>query len=425
MDKATKIPRESPSLLEQVVEKYEAKIKKLQEEIKKSKADSTIFQQKSEDLEMLRQELKQEVSKEYYSYHSLECLIEATHIPILFLDEDLRIQYYTPALEEVFNRAEFNNGDLLSDVLRPSTFKKLNHKIQQCFQNPDQQEVRFYLNELQQWYLTRILTYSAVKDEPNGVLITFLNITEDKEYEKQLSKLNRNLELEVQKQNQQVKKLASELIEAEQNERKRIAKLLHNDLQQLLFSIQTKVKFLEKDVPGEFAEKLTEVNEQLDYSLKLTHQLVVNLSPPNIKNNNLRRGINWLCEYIYNLHGLWVQVQAPRHIELENRDVLVLLLQIIQEYLFNIVKHAGVDEAKITITQQNEDIIIHISDQGKGFDQNNVKKTNSFGIAEAKENLELMGGNVFISSTPGKGTDIYLSIPRQDHIKPCQLNLKI
>lgn len=234
--------------------------------------------------------------------------------------------------------------------------------------------------------------------------------------EKKLNELNRKLELKLQEKNQQVKKLASELIAAEQKERKRIARLLHNDLQQQLFSSLTKAKLLSDDIPKEFSGKVHEIIDQIGHSLQLTHQLVVSLSPPNIENNNLYKGINWLCKYVYNFHGLLVQTKEIRHIELENNDVLILILQMIQELLFNIVKHAGVDEARITTRQKDGMLNIHVIDEGKGFNEDDLDSVVHFGLSQIKEKLQLIGGHLFINATPGKGTDICLSIPCKQYV---------
>jgi signal transduction histidine kinase len=235
--------------------------------------------------------------------------------------------------------------------------------------------------------------------------------------EKRLNELNRKLELEIQEKNQQVKELASELIAAEQKERKRIARLLHNDLQQQLFSSQTKAKLLNDDAPAEFTEKISEIIDQIGHSLQLTQQLVVSLSPPNIESNNLYKGINWLCKYAYNFHGLLVQNKEVRHIKLENNDVLILILQMIQELLFNVVKHAGVNKARITTQQKEEMIHIHVIDEGKGFNENELDSAVKFGLSQTKEKLKLIGGHLLIDSTPGKGTDVCLSVPRKQYIK--------
>lgn len=418
MEKGRNISREKETQLEEIFKTYEAKIKDLQEKLKESETDSKDLLQKSRDIELLGQELKQKASKASNSYYRLEQLINATNIPILFLDKKLRILHYTPEIQKVFVRAEFDIGKLLSDVLKISTFEKLNRQIQDFLQNAVEKEVLFYLKELQKWYVAHILPYSAATgDDIDGIVITFLNITEDKEYEKKLNKLNQTLELQIQKQNQQVKKLASELIVAEQKERKRIARLLHNDLQQLLFSIQTKAKLLEEEIPAPYTREINEIIDHIGLSLQLTNQLVVSLNPPNIDNNNLHKGVNWLCQYMDNFHGLTVDSKCPRHLELENKDVLVLLLQMIQEFLFNVVKHAGVNEAAITIEEKEKEILICIIDKGKGFSQDEVDNMVSYGISKTKEQLELIGGDLLIDSTPGKGTNVCISLPSKDYIK--------
>ena len=417
MDRVHSIARRS-SQLDDIFKKYETTIEKLHTEAENSTVCPKKVSQIANDLSLIEQELKQEVSKVNQSYYRLEQLINATQIPVLFLDKELRIQRYTPEVKKIFDQAEFTKGELLSSVLKPSTFKKLDNRIQNFFANPVQQEVELYLKKLEEWYFTRILPYPASGDKVHGVLITFLNITKDKEYEKKLNKLNETLELEIQKQKQQVKKLASEAIAAEQKEQKRISRLLHNDLQQQLFSIQTKTQLLNDEIPAEFTEETDEIIEQIQHSLQLTHQLVVSLSPPNIESNRLHKGINWLCEHIYNFHGLLVQTKNIRHIKLENKDILILILQMIQELLFNVVKHAGVDKAKITTTEKKEEIHIHVIDEGKGFNKDELEEGMvHFGLSNTEEQLALIDGHLLVNSTPGKGTDICLIIPSKYFIK--------
>lgn len=407
---------ESTKRLDDIVDNYETKMGELQSKSDEFSSLPNVYLQHIKELIRIGRALKLQVQQTKDSYNKLQQLIDATQIPLLFLNRDLKILRYTPAVSHIFPHTTFIEGQPLADVLRHSIFKKVKKQIQKCFKNPQPQEVEFYLNKSKEWFLTRILPYPATEQAATGIIITFLNITQDKVYEAKLNKLNQSLELEVQKQNQQVKKLASELIVAEQKERKRIARLLHNDLQQQLFSIKTKGELLEEDVPAEFTDRVNEIVEQVNQSLKLTHQLVVSLSPPNVENNDLYKGIHWLCTYIYNFHSLLVDTSEVRHIELENNDVLVLLLQMIQELLFNVVKHADIDKAKVTTREENGVINIHVIDKGKGFTSDEVDSMASFGLSQIKDQLELIGGNFSIESTPGEGTDVSLSIPKRNYV---------
>ena len=398
--------------VDKILQTYELKLAEIKdgEDLPKPAA------KKIEALHEFSQKLRDETSQLTQSCKMLNQLVDAAQVPILLLDADLKILRYTPSVATIFDQVELKTGVLLSEVLRHSTFERLNKQIQKFFQNQKSQEVEFYLKKSKEWYLTNILPFPT-KRNITGVIITFLNITKDKEYEKKLNKLNQTLELEIQQQNQQVKKLAAELMVAEQKERKRIARLLHNDLQQQLFSTQTKAELLGEDVPAEFQERAQEIAEQISHSLKLTQQLVVSLSPPDIENNDLYEGLNWLCNYIYNFHGLFVSINEVSHIELENQDILVLVLQMIQELLFNIVKHAGVKKAKITTEESGAMIHIHVIDKGIGFEKKDNDLAGSFGLSQTREQLELIGGKLTINSIPGDGTDMCLSLPRHHYIR--------
>lgn len=402
--------------LDHIVNRYESTLNDLQEKTGGFSSLPKDFHQPIQDLLSLGQTLKQQVVQTKELYHNLEQLMNATQIPVLFLDKNLQILRFTPEIYEIFPHQEFKQGQSLAEALKESAYHKIKKQIKKCFAHPEPCQIEFYLNTSQKWYLTRILPYPLNKDEIMGVILTFINITKDKIYEEKLNELNQQLELEVQKQNQQVRKLSSRLIAAEQKERKRIARLLHNDLQQQLFSIKTKGELLVEDIPAEYAPRIHEIIDQASQSLTLTHQLVVSLSPPNVENNDLYKGIHWLCKYVYNFHGLLVNTNEVKHIELNNDDVLVLILQMVQELLFNIVKHAGVEKAKITTEEKGGVIYINIIDEGKGFSPDNVDSLANFGLGQIQEQLQLIGGHCDIESEPGKGTAISLCIPRRPYI---------
>lgn len=103
--------------------------------------------------------------------------------------------------------------------------------------------------------------------------MTKVNITTEKSGS-QLDEIFRGYEAKIEELQAKVKKMTSKLIAAEQKERKRIARLLHNDLQQRLFSSQNKAKLLHDDVPAEFNEKNGEIVDQIGHCLQLTKQLV-------------------------------------------------------------------------------------------------------------------------------------------------------
>ncbi len=117
-------------------------------------------------------------------------------------------------------------------------------------------------------------------------------------------------------------------------------------------------------------------------------------------------------------HGLSVHLEIVEDIQLERKDLQILLFQSIRELLFNVVKHAGVDKATVKLSRVDEDYVeIVVSDEGKGFrdaqqiagDQESA--TGGFGLFSIRERLFLLGGCLDIDSAPGKGTRVTLIAP--------------
>jgi signal transduction histidine kinase len=193
--------------------------------------------------------------------------------------------------------------------------------------------------------------------------------------------LNETLEERVEKRTQQVRNLASALTLAEQRERRRIAQILHDDLQQLLS----------------------------------TRTLAIDLSPPVLQGEGLDAAIAWLSNQMKELHDLEVSIELFNPCLMAERDMRVLLYQLVRELLFNVVKHANTNRVYIRCGSQDGQIIITVEDQGKGFDleaaTQKYQEEGHFGLFSIRERLMLLGGNLKIETAPGQGTRVTITAP--------------
>lgn len=252
--------------------------------------------------------------------------------------------------------------------------------------------------------------------EPNGTLRGFAKVlrdnTERNQAEEQLQQLNASLAARVI----QVRNLASALTLAEQAERRRISQILHEDLQQLLYAIQTHVEQVAGDIPAAdtAAKRLAEeACNWLADAVQVTRRLTVDLSPPILKEEGLVDALTWLATQMKDANDLQVTIVAAHAFPIVNQDMRVLLFQIIRELLFNVVKHALVGEATITLRDSEDgQLIITVSDEGCGFDVAATTTTHAggFGLFSVRERLELFGGRLAITSASGAGTQVTLSI---------------
>jgi two-component system, chemotaxis family, CheB/CheR fusion protein len=218
------------------------------------------------------------------------------------------------------------------------------------------------------------------------------------------------LEERVQERTAQVRRLASELVMAEQTIRQRISQTLHDNLQQMLYAMSLQIQFLDETINEN--EELGELRNMINQSLLLTRQLSVELAPPVLKGEGLREALDWLADHMRDFYKLHVTVRTEGQPQPIGKDEIILLYEVVRELLFNVVKHAGVQDATITLCGGDNGITISVRDEGQGFDTAVLSKTgSSLGLRTIPERLRLFDGRADIKSQPGEGTQIDLFLP--------------
>jgi two-component system CheB/CheR fusion protein len=214
-----------------------------------------------------------------------------------------------------------------------------------------------------------------------------------------------------------LRQITSRLTLAEQAERRRISQILHDDLQQLLYGIQLKIGFINHSLETGERQQLQTQAEQtitlIDDAIMTIRQLTVDLSPPVLPHEGLADALDWLVVQMKELHGLQVQLEAEQNFPLADDSLRVLLFQIIRELLFNVVKHAETDRARVTLRQEAGHLVIGVSDNGRGFEVETAGpgREHGFGFRSMRERLDLVGGRMEIASQPGRGTQVTVYAP--------------
>jgi PAS domain S-box-containing protein len=210
--------------------------------------------------------------------------------------------------------------------------------------------------------------------------------------------------------------LASQLTLAEHRERTRLSKVLHDHLQQQLASAKLQLSCLLEMDNGAIADTVVRVDMLLAESMRTSRSLAAELSPPILRHRGLAAGFEWLAQSIRERYRLRVDLDIDHDGSSAGEDVKILLFESTRELLFNAVKHAKVDSAKVTLRKFNGGFLqITVSDSGVGFDYSKTSRLaesgTGLGIFSIAERLSLIGGSLEIYSTPGQGSRFVLTAP--------------
>lgn len=210
--------------------------------------------------------------------------------------------------------------------------------------------------------------------------------------------------------------LAGELGRAEERERRRIAMLIHDELQQTLVASKMRLGNMRRQHPEAPAEDIEKVQELLDEALSTCRNLTTGISPPVLHSAGLLAAFHWLATWMHEHYGLNVEAELDKHAEPEDEHLRTFLFHAVRELLFNVVKHAGAHRVRLSADRpEARTLRIEVIDDGTGFDASRLggeeRLPTQFGLFSIRQRLELMSGSMEIDTHPGGGTRVCLRVP--------------
>lgn len=223
---------------------------------------------------------------------------------------------------------------------------------------------------------------------------------------------------EIQHKDRERSELLGKVISAQEEERKRIARELHDDTSQALAAL---VMALDRAASHPNAEaehlraQLAESKALAVKTLDSIHQLIFDLRPSVLDDLGLPAALRWYAESRLSNQGIKVRFEETRAEKRLPPQIETALFRIGQEAITNIARHAEAENVVIGMDFRDYSLILEIEDDGKGFDPVNLDSSEArkrgFGLLGMKERVNLLGGKMDIESHPGSGTHIVLEIP--------------
>ncbi|MFA9478785.1 PAS domain S-box protein [Phycisphaerales bacterium AB-hyl4] len=222
--------------------------------------------------------------------------------------------------------------------------------------------------------------------------------------------------IELQHRADQLVRLTSQLTLTEHRERQRLAKILHDHLQQILVGASFRLAILAKHLPKN-NQDVAQLESLLNESINASRSLTVELSPPILHEAGLSAGLNWLARSMKDKHGLAVELNVDDFTPIDRDDIKLLIYEVVRELLLNVAKHAGVKQVVVSLSQyDNQQLRVVVEDQGVGFDFKAVisdtdPERTSFGLFSIRERLDHLGGRMEVDSAIDRGTRFTLFVP--------------
>jgi len=363
-------------------------------------------------------ERKRAEAKLSRSEERLSLAQKAGHVGVFDWDLTTNDAVWTPELEETFGLAHGtfeNRYEAWTKRVHPEDLPRLETMFAAWLksdQDVQQWEYRYLRHGEVRWILARGEVFRDPTGKPVRMIGTNLDITQLKAHEQKMVEYQR-----------QLRSLASELSRVEQQERRQLASVLHDDVIQMLALCRIKLGALLESFQGAEQKGFVEgARALIEQAIQSTRSLTFQLSPPILHELGLDPGLDWLTEQFARQHGLPCQFQSDAQPKPLAEDLAEVLFRAVRELLVNVVKHSRATRVEVRSSLEGAAICLQVTDDGVGFDAAiaacSAGKNGGFGLFNIRERLAYLGGSCDLHTKPGGGASVTLRAPLKPETTP-------
>ena len=325
-------------------------------------------------------------------------------------DQTGKTSFIGPNVKEIYgySQAEIyeQGSQLWFDRIHPEDVNKVKKSFKSLFKEGMRLDVEYRIQRKDgEWIWLQDRSIGTYEKEnmkyADGV---FVDITTRKQAETKLLDYQR-----------QLKSLATQLTLTEEQEKRRIAEQLHDDVGQCLAFCKMNLQLVIASISEQSrVDELETVCEMLTQSMDHINDLTYDLSSPILKELGFEKAIGaWLKDDIESKHGVKTQLIADYQTEPINDEIKAILFRSIRELVTNSVKHANPGQIHVCISREKEDIVVCVEDDGDGFDPRTIESASKkrYGLFSIRERLDYLGGCLELISSPGHGCKAVLKVP--------------
>jgi PAS domain S-box-containing protein len=231
----------------------------------------------------------------------------------------------------------------------------------------------------------------------------------------------------------ELRRLSRQLLRAQEEERKRISRELHDEITQILVGINVHLESLAREAtvnPKNISKAITRTQRLVERSVEVVHQFARELRPSLLDDLGLITTVHAFMKDFTKSTGLRIQFTAFAGVEQLESTKRTVLYRVIQSALANVAQHAHASQVKVSIRRHGSQVCMEISDDGKAFNVDRVlhrKGNKGLGLLGMRERVEMVGGNFTVESAPDQGTTLRVRMPlhsdSRDQVSPSTADL--
>ncbi len=340
-----------------------------------------------------------QASKDY-----LEKIINSVALPIFVKDDKHKFCLVNEALCSLLNLPiDKIIGTTGSGYLKEEQFKVFIAKDQEVFltglENINEESLSDPTGKIRS-YVTRKTLYTDYKGNKFLVGVSY-DLTERKQAEKELKKLNKQLERYYIHQE-----------ERKENEKKIISREIHDELGQMLTALKIDLGWTKDNLSNktEAKKRIKEMTDIVDETIKTVQRISFDLRPDILDDLGLVPTMEWYCQEFEKRTGIKCHFRTE-HIQFTEEKKNLALYRILQEALTNVARHAKAKNVSVNFHMAEDSVILEIIDDGIDVKQEKINASDSLGLIGIRERVKLFNGSFDIKSTPNKGSKLTIIIP--------------
>jgi PAS domain S-box-containing protein len=209
----------------------------------------------------------------------------------------------------------------------------------------------------------------------------------------------------------QLRALAARLQTVREEERKRVARELHDQLGQTLTAMKIDLSSLIHELPAEKERRAASLLKLIDQTIHSVRRISNDLRPAVLDDLGLIGAVEWAAREFENRTGTKCWLDLPGDDTVVDRELATSLFRILQETFTNVARHADASRVDVRLARENGSMTLEVRDDGKGISEEQLSDRSSLGILGMRERALLLGGELAISGAPGQGTTIRVRVP--------------